>query len=149
MRRVPCEDRTMGNRVWRPCRSLDLSLEFALQRHSPGPGQFSYPERLEHVDDGIYLLLTSGRFEHDRFGADIDHFCPENLRDLHGLGPGRRRRLNLHQDQLALYEWFKREVDDLDRIDELVKLLDNLFDDLVVSMGDDRHARDFFFLGRP
>ena len=50
-----------------------------------------------------------------------NNLCAENLGDLHNFGSCFRRTVDLHEHQLPLYKALECQINDLQRVDEVVE----------------------------
>ncbi len=104
----------------------------ALKSDHARAGHFLDPERSDQIQKSPDLVVVSGDFEHHRLDTHINYLCPENVANLHDLGPGFGICGNFEENQLPGHCCPFRKMVDLDNIDQLVQLLERLVQSLVV-----------------
>src|SRR5690242_12640911 len=96
-------------------------------RDQSGLDELADTVRLEHLQQGVELVGSTGRLDGDRVVGDVDGLGPEEVDDLEDLAAVLRRATDLGQDQLAP-DSRRLELDDLEHLDQLVELLGELLE---------------------
>ena len=118
------------------------SFELPFQGNTPGAGDLFYAERIEHLYHRVDLLFASSRFDCNRARTYVDDLRPEYFGNLHELRSGIPVCRYFYKHQLSLDKIVVGKVDHLGYVDQLVQLFDDLLDNIVVALGDDRDACD-------
>src|SRR3990170_577030 len=114
----------------------------------PRHGHFSRADDLfdaygsQQFDECLELLFVPRYLEGIGPGRGINHAGAKDIRYPERLGPVLHRGVDLDKAHFAFHILFLGEVGHLDDIDELVELLDDLFEDALIARSDDRHLRD-------
>src|SRR3990170_3742123 len=116
--------------------------------HSAGDGDLAGPHDLpdaegaQHLEERLHLPLAPRHLDRVAAGRHVDDPGAEDVDQPQHLGFPLPVGVHLDEHEFPVDRVDAGEVDHFQDRDELVQLLQDLFDDLVVPAGDERHPGD-------
>src|SRR5436853_2641058 len=129
--------------------SVSVRTVGAAEADAPGADELLQAVRADELLERVDVLRRAGELEDDRVGAEVDDAGAEDLAERHQLGALRRRRRDLHEDELALDRLAGHELRDAEHVHELVHLLLDLLERACLAVDANGDPRDIVPLGRP